>query len=712
MNNKTSLAIQSIISFLVSVCLIWCVASSFDVNANPVIIFVAVMIFTSVFSAVSIFSKERSKFLMSVAVIAIVFVFTTLFSLKTILSQTNYFVNCILSYYSEAIAVPNSVRFSENIANDANVLFVFTGAVLSAINTISLVRLRRIIPVTIEILVFLIPCFMLINTLPSVVPLITVTALLISLYITTFLRKYNFNSSGAVLFSVTSVVIVISIILCNIFPLKNYERYEWQTNLQNYAEDLFGFDDEPPTSTDKETPEKITSEKRDLTQAGPLEQKSEKMLRVYSEQSGEIHLKGLAFANYNDNEWSTLTTKQAESYPDNFIPFTTTYSDAEFKEIRILTENKEDIMYVPYFPLAFSEYFEPKYDTLVRNKYKQLSYNLEYIPFSEDSEYHTNANILYNEFVSDIYLKLPEDTKNEMLEIAEANGLTATAYDDIPNAVKNFVSGHAYYSLDTKKMPQGEDFPVWFLNEAESGYCVHYATSATVMLRALGVPARYVTGYYAYATEGKWTTITTDNAHAWTEYYDYDRGWIPLDATPSSFSPPVYLPEEASTTAETSTQSTTSAKTTVEMTEAIAQPAETATTQASPDSSDDSISKLPDLRALWIILFIFGLILIIDLIIALRYALIKNIRKNHFTTGRSNQRAIYIFRYIDKINQFSNNIRPEEIDAIAQKAKYSNHAISREEIKILVGFADTAKAELYYNSSALRKIYLKYIAVI
>lgn len=708
MSNKASLAIQSIVSFLISVCLIWCIASSFDVNVSPVIIFIAVMMFTSVFSVVSIFLKERNKFLMSVAVIGIIFIFTMLFSLKTILSQANYFSNCFLNSYSQAFTVPSTVKFSENIANDANFLFAFAGAILSAINTISLVRIKRIIPVTIEVLLLLVPCFVLINTMPSVVPLITVTALLISLYVTSFLRKYNFKSNGAILLAVNSIVIAVSVIFCNIFPLENYKRFEWQINLQNYAENLLGFNDQPPVSNDEETVENITSETRDLTQAGPLEQKSKKMLKVYSEHSGGIYLKGLAFANYNDNEWSALTTKQAESYPDNFNTFTMTYSDAEFEEIRILTENKEDIVYTPYFSLAFSEIFEPKYDVFVRNKYEQLAYDFTYIPFSEGNEYYLNSNILYNEFVSDIYLELPEDTKAKMLKIAEENGLAETAYDDIPKAVEEFVSNHAYYSLDTEKMPDDKDFPVWFLNEAESGYCVHYATSATVMLRALGVPARYVTGYYANVTENEWTTVTTDNAHAWTEYYHFDYGWIPLDATPSSFSPPVYVPEEKPTTTSLASQSTTPEETTAEMTEAIAQPTEVSSAQDSPDS----INKSSDLKALWIILAVLGLIMAVALVIVVRYAVITSIQKKSFTTGRNNQRAIYMYRYIEKINEFSHIITPDEILDIAQRARFSNHTITREEIKILADFSDKLKSELYHNSSTLRKIYFKYIVVI
>ena len=40
-----------------------------------------------------------------------------------------------------------------------------------------------------------------------------------------------------------------------------------------------------------------------------------------------------------------------------------------------------------------------------------------------------------------------------------------------------------------------EDFAIWFLTEADTGYCIHFATAAVVLLRAAGIPARYVDGY-------------------------------------------------------------------------------------------------------------------------------------------------------------------------------------------------------------------------
>lgn len=84
---------------------------------------------------------------------------------------------------------------------------------------------------------------------------------------------------------------------------------------------------------------------------------------------------------------------------------------------------------------------------------------------------------------------------------------------------------------------------------------MHFANAAAVMLRALGVPARYVTGYCADVVDGK-AIVTSDNAHAWVEYFDERIGWIPLDATSSDFEVP-----QATESVQTTTQAQTTSPT-------------------------------------------------------------------------------------------------------------------------------------------------------
>jgi transglutaminase-like putative cysteine protease len=77
-----------------------------------------------------------------------------------------------------------------------------------------------------------------------------------------------------------------------------------------------------------------------------------------------------------------------------------------------------------------------------------------------------------------------------------------------------------------------------FMTMVRAGHCEYFATSATLLLRELGVPARYATGYSIQpsSTSGDTFLVRARHAHAWTVAYDSDRKiWLEVDATPPSW---------------------------------------------------------------------------------------------------------------------------------------------------------------------------------
>lgn len=72
-----------------------------------------------------------------------------------------------------------------------------------------------------------------------------------------------------------------------------------------------------------------------------------------------------------------------------------------------------------------------------------------------------------------------------------------------------------------------------FLFDTRSGFCEHYAGAFVVLMRALGIPARVVTGYQGgerNPVDGWWLVRQAD-AHAWAEVWLEDRGWLRVDPT-------------------------------------------------------------------------------------------------------------------------------------------------------------------------------------
>lgn len=70
-----------------------------------------------------------------------------------------------------------------------------------------------------------------------------------------------------------------------------------------------------------------------------------------------------------------------------------------------------------------------------------------------------------------------------------------------------------------------------FLFDTREGFCEHYASAFAVMLRAAGLPARVVTGYQGGELNslGEYYIVRQSDAHAWTEVWLRDRGWVRVD---------------------------------------------------------------------------------------------------------------------------------------------------------------------------------------
>ena len=96
----------------------------------------------------------------------------------------------------------------------------------------------------------------------------------------------------------------------------------------------------------------------------------------------------------------------------------------------------------------------------------------------------------------------------------EEHGLLPEYFDstqELASAIIGQVQSECAYTLTPGRPPAGRDFVEYFLFENKEGYCVHFATTVTVLLRAAGVPARYAEGYVippGYTQEGWIDTVS------------------------------------------------------------------------------------------------------------------------------------------------------------------------------------------------------------
>ncbi len=102
-------------------------------------------------------------------------------------------------------------------------------------------------------------------------------------------------------------------------------------------------------------------------------------------------------------------------------------------------------------------------------------------------------------------------------------------------AIMEYLKRNYSYTLDVPDAPTDMDFTAHFLFELKKGYCTYFATAMTVLCRSLSLPSRYIEGFFAEGAEdGSPQTLTSLQAHAWTEVYISGLGWVTFDATAPS----------------------------------------------------------------------------------------------------------------------------------------------------------------------------------
>jgi transglutaminase-like putative cysteine protease len=130
------------------------------------------------------------------------------------------------------------------------------------------------------------------------------------------------------------------------------------------------------------------------------------------------------------------------------------------------------------------------------------------------------------------WLQLPPGRNRRTLEMAAR--WRADETDDarlVERALAMFRTDAFRYTMSP---PPLEDEPVdRFLFETRAGFCEHYASAFVVLMRALDVPARVVTGYQGgerNPADDYWIVRQSD-AHAWAEVWLVGRGWVRVDPT-------------------------------------------------------------------------------------------------------------------------------------------------------------------------------------
>lgn len=411
----------------------------------------------------------------------------------------------------------------------------------------------------------------------------------------------------------------------------------------------------------------------DLAAAGPKGKPNQTVMEVTLAQSGTLYLRGRGFDTYDGKGWSTEVKDENPRYWPNSQNMTQTGT------VTIQTRGVHSVLYQPVYPYSITWTTGMEYGC-VPNDGRET----EYTPLQGTPDSDWVAIALGWDTVEEAWLRLPDNTRLRaqallQRELGLSFPLSDREKETAAQKIITFVRKSASYDLKTRRMPAGqEDFALWFLEASDTGYCVHFATATAVLMRAAGIPARYVTGYMITGAAGETLKVPAHAAHAWCEYMLPGKIWKIAESTPPAEDSPVSSTQEEFTAPHQNHTSPPAS----ESRPILPQSPGTVTPGTSAGST------------FWGILYGLGGILVGMALVFGQWQLRLQLRRARQHRGSPNRRALTRWQESILLSRLSGIPIPEALTALAEKAKFSPHTLSKGELMQFHSYMRSARARL------------------
>ncbi len=309
-----------------------------------------------------------------------------------------------------------------------------------------------------------------------------------------------------------------------------------------------------------------------LGEIGRIKENSSVVMRIHVDgnptRAEDIHWRGIVLTNFDGKRWFTPEPEQSQSVlvPEldgtyrlgDFIAtsrFSSTLAPSDFYTLHytvLMEPLATDAIFVAPRPVVlrgrFSEevtrpggpprrgylladgtgsFFNPNRN-IVKLRYEGTSR----IPAISPVKLRKAPRVFPDPILA-TYLQLPAALDPRIPQLAKQ--ITAQSHSEYDKAVnvRGYLMAHYNYTLDLSGPPV-DDPLANFLFVRRAGHCEYFASAMTVLLRSVGIPARYVTGFLP----GEYNDLAGDyiirasDAHSWVEVYFPNYGWITFDPTP------------------------------------------------------------------------------------------------------------------------------------------------------------------------------------
>ena len=560
-------------------------------------------------------------------------------------------------------------------------------------------------------------------------------------------NKTDLSGSAKTVLMVLPLCVLLLTGLGAVLPREDYEQTGWAAEARLEIIDRLAAVGRGAASAGADLGLASGSDQIDLSRVGPLDFDGDTALRVRSQTTGHIYLRGFSSAVYTGGGWEQLPDETYRQMREGW-----TYTVPDMAAVSSMESGTE----LPiegigdYQPINFPAMADSGADTTrievenvgAADRFVYTPYQLSTTPdrmtgaefvgdaylargtgvwthilYARETASPLRARLTgdaaraeenYQYFVYENYLQIPDELREEITALVENmetwDGQAVSAEPGTPyrlllaRHVGGYLASIAVYDPDTPAAPDGTDFVTHFLNEGR-GYCMHFATTATLMLRSMGIPARYVSGYVADTAAGEWVDVPDYNAHAWVEVYLDGYGWQPVEVTPGYDGTFAWErePEETPEPSETQTAEPTPAPT---------------HSQAPRPTQEAERPEEPEREPLSPWLWLLAIPAVLALAAAglvLRRRLAARSRARKFGQADSNRAVIEMYLYMEKVAARTGGAVDPALEALAKKAAFRAHVLTAQERETARTLTEQAADAADQSRSRLGRLVFRYI---
>ena len=700
MKKLSALVTYWFFSFAVSASSVLCLSTGFDLPANIMIV-LAVTVCTS--AAFTLLAATKHPVLSVGAGVLTYAALEALFRQRLIDS-----IYCVVLSAAQRIS---SLDLSAAPASDATLALLLLAGLISAITALCVSRRSTLILVLIAALLPAVLCVIMPDSLPDAYAFISLVIVLVLLVMTCYHTDKNI---GKAVLMLCAPLLSLMLVLLLLIPPASYTPPKFADKVKHSFTSVLDSLLFPGTTGGDdsihvlESDELFISETVELSKAGPRRLSDSAVMSIYSTQTGQTYLRGMAYGDYVNNSWLPVSAGKYSRISPGFEPLTQA-SGLESDYAAVKQYQNSNCIYTPYYLSRLPSQGTVYADSYIVNNDSLRSYTLT---FSAKPSYDNGSdkNGIYEDYVNQNYLSVPVPIKEYVMDNIWDGFFDSMTTEQKCSTVTDYLANIAVYDLDTPCAPEGTDFVLWFLQNEKRGYCVHFASAATLMLRSLGIPARYVSGFCCTTVTDQWRNVAEKNAHAWVEYYVPGCGWLPLEATPPRFiehtvtEEAVTAPSEPVDAADGDGSEAYDIPSYITVSEAEIALHESDDTESPSDNAGHAKASP--------VIFIFAAaFLLICAVLMIRVVIIA-LRQRAITRGLSNSRALAMWKYITKLSKACGVESDKKCESIALKARFSQHEINDAELAQLGDVIDDLRNELMQENIFYRFIYRFILAIL